>query len=295
MKKIERSFSVGSSWVYFKLYMSEIEANSMLATKIYSLIRKLKKDEIIDRWFFIRYYDPDFHIRLRCHLKHKSDFQKLITFLNDRIESEVKKGHIYKTTCETYTREISRYGEKTMNFSEYLFQINSEQTISLIQLFSKSPGDFVAQAVFPILIIDNLLDIFGYSINRKQNLLEYMWKSFAAEFNYSSEYVRLLSIKYREFKPILVSIMNREMCNKQIEFVEKTNATLKDRMKEEHLDEGIFNKSIMSSYIHMILNRYFNFAQRAHELVIYYSLFNYYKSAIKRLENESKNQNNGII
>lgn len=290
MKKIERSFSVGSSWVYIKLYLSEIEANCILATKIYSLIKKLKKDEIIDRWFFIRYYDPDFHIRLRCHLKDKSDFQKLIALLNRKIESEVKKGYIYKTTCETYTREISRYGEKTMNFSEYQFQINSEQTISLIQLFSKFPEDLVAQAVFPTLIIDNLLEIFGYSINGKENLFEYMWKSFAVEFNYSSEYIRLLSIKYREFKPIMVSIMNRKMCNKQIEFVEKTNATLKDRMKEENLDEGIFNKSIMSSYIHMILNRYFNFAQRAHELVIYYSLFNYYKSAIKRLENEMKNQ-----
>lgn len=118
---------------------------------------------------------------------------------------------------------------------------------------------------------------------------------FAAEFKYSSENKRLLSKKYREIRPILNSLLNREVCNKQTAYIERTNAAFKDRIKKEHLKEEMFNNDIITSYIHMILNRYYNFAQRAHELVIYYSLYNYYKSAIMRFKNENKKNINILI
>lgn len=295
MKKIDRLFCVGTSWTYFKLYMSETEANRILSTRIFSLIKKLKKEGIIDVWFFIRYYDPDFHIRLRCHLTDNNNYQKVMSYLNENIKNEVKRGYIYKTACDTYIREINRYGKLTILFSEYLFQISSEQTIFLIRSFTKSGENLAIQAIFPALIIDCLLDTFGFSINRKQDLLEKMWISFAAEFKYSSENKRLLSKKYREIRPILNSLLNREVCNKQTAYIERTNAAFKDRIKKEHLKEEMFNNDIITSYIHMILNRYYNFAQRAHELVIYYSLYNYYKSAIMRFKNENKKNINILI
>lgn len=289
MRKTDRTFYLGSSWIYVKLYMPETEANRILLTTIHSLAKKLKKEKLIDKWFFIRYYDPEFHFRFRCHLLDTSKFQKVIELVNLKIENEVRKGTIYKTTYDTYIREFDRYGETTMEFSEDMFQMSSEQTIILNKLFAKHGGGFIVQAVFPIFIIDNFLNNFGYSIESKQRLSESLWKSFSDEFNYTSEHIRLLSKKYREFKPILNSIMKKEICVKQIAYTERTNATIRKKMAKYHLANGAFNSNKIASFIHMMLNRYFNFAQRAHELVLYYSLFNYYRSEIKRMENTLKN------
>jgi len=69
-----RTFIPGSEWVYFKLYTGTKTADSILKNELYGYVSKMLKNGIIDKWFFIRYADPDFHVRLRLHLKESRDF-----------------------------------------------------------------------------------------------------------------------------------------------------------------------------------------------------------------------------
>ncbi|MGB8194413.1 MAG: lantibiotic dehydratase, partial [Chitinophagaceae bacterium] len=66
---VKRKFSPGSEWVYFKLYCGAKSADKILLDAIKPLTENLLQDQSIDRWFFIRYNDPDFHIRLRLHVE----------------------------------------------------------------------------------------------------------------------------------------------------------------------------------------------------------------------------------
>jgi len=69
-----KTFIPGSEWVYFKLYTGTKTADMILKNEIYEYVNGLLKNDSINQWFFIRYSDPDFHLRLRLHLKKARDF-----------------------------------------------------------------------------------------------------------------------------------------------------------------------------------------------------------------------------
>lgn len=64
MNKIHRTFIPGSQWVYIKLYTGEKTADDLLIQVIAPVIKKVQKAQHIKKWFFIRYSDPDFHLRI---------------------------------------------------------------------------------------------------------------------------------------------------------------------------------------------------------------------------------------
>jgi thiopeptide-type bacteriocin biosynthesis protein len=68
MSKIKRNFIVGEEWLYYKIYCGNYTADKILINEVQTIVNKLFRKKLIDQWFFIRYYDPDFHLRIRFHL-----------------------------------------------------------------------------------------------------------------------------------------------------------------------------------------------------------------------------------
>lgn len=68
MKTIQRIYTIGSEWAYFKIYTGANMADDILVKELAQLVGLYLKNKVIDHWFFIRYADPDTHIRVRFHL-----------------------------------------------------------------------------------------------------------------------------------------------------------------------------------------------------------------------------------
>ena len=64
---LPRSFPPGSEWIYAKLYGGASAADRVLREIVAPLVEKTLDSGAADRWFFIRYGDPDRHLRLRLH------------------------------------------------------------------------------------------------------------------------------------------------------------------------------------------------------------------------------------
>ena len=61
-----RNYQPGmQGWIYLKIYICEEVADEFIYSEMWGFINKLKDKKILKQWFFIRYSDPDFHIRLR--------------------------------------------------------------------------------------------------------------------------------------------------------------------------------------------------------------------------------------
>ncbi len=58
----KRSFIPGSEWIYYKIYCGVKTADKILTETIKPLVEQLKMLNLIEKWFFIRYSDPDTHI-----------------------------------------------------------------------------------------------------------------------------------------------------------------------------------------------------------------------------------------
>lgn len=280
---IQRSFVLGDEWVYFKIYLNPVESNRVLLNAICPLKDKLLNENIVDKWFYLRYGDPEYHLRIRFHLVRKDLLGVLTNLFNDSIKDDIRKKIIWRVQADTYNREIERYGgESAMEFSESVFFIHSE--IVLYQL-KKLRVDSIEEkrTWIPIVfMIDDLLNVFKFSISEKCDQFEYLSLLFLNEFGYNSKDKKYLSSKYREVRKYIYDVLNGNIFIQDCLFIQKKNKDIQCLLCKYMLEKSTLTYSTISSYIHMLVNRYFDNYPRAHELVIYYILWSYYKSVIAR-------------
>ena len=58
---MKRTFILGEEWLYYKLYTGTKTADLLLADVIGPLCKTFIANGWIDKWFFIRYHDPESH------------------------------------------------------------------------------------------------------------------------------------------------------------------------------------------------------------------------------------------
>ncbi|NLR78318.1 lantibiotic dehydratase [Chitinophaga eiseniae] len=287
-----RKFATGSEWLYVKLYTGTRNAESLLKSVIRPLALSLQEERLIDKWFFIRYTDPDHHLRVRFH--HASDkgfWKTVMEKLYEQLAPHIGNGQLYRMQTDTYEREIERYGIHTMRFSEDIFHCDSECVTGIIDLLEEEEGEAYRWKL-ALRGIDSLLDDFGYRLPHKAALLKKLQSGFFEEFGGGKPLLLQLNDKYRaEMRPVS-SFLDPTQDNDNdiaaaIAFFDARSRKIKELLQETGT-RG--NDDLLSSYIHMFLNRILLSNQRKHELVLYHFLHRYYESrlAIAQKQQQTK-------
>ena len=99
---IQRKFIPGSQWLYFKIYTGVKTADEVLAHTIRPFLRELYAERWIDGSFFIRYNDPDFHIRLRLHIDRFENYAPIFRRFEALFQPLVENGAVIRVLCDTY-------------------------------------------------------------------------------------------------------------------------------------------------------------------------------------------------
>ena len=293
----QRRFVTGSEWLYVKIYCGTSSAERILKTVIKPLTKELVEEGTIDKWFFLRYADPEHHIRIRFH--HASDkafWKTVLERLYAVLQEDLDNGLAYKIQTDTYEREIERYGAATMELSEDLFYYDSEAVLDTIDLLEGEEGEHY-RWLLAARGIDMLLQDAGYTLNTKAALLKRMQQSFFQEFGGDKGLQNQLNDKHREHMRQLVSFLDPQQDSENS--IEEVTAifTLRSMRTVNALQAaGLPVHDQLSSYIHMFLNRMLLSNQRKHELVIYHCLSRYYESqiAIQKKQLQQLPSNHGL-
>ena len=280
---IQRNFSTGSEWLYYKFYCGVKTADKVLLDVIKPFAEEVISKKWTDKFFFIRYSDPDLHIRLRFHLNDVNNIGQIIAALYQYIEPYLKHGLINKVQTDTYKRELERYGKNSIELIETLFYIDSTVTLNLLDLAINANDEHIRWQI-ALHSVDELLTIFHYSANEKLALLKHLKESFINEHG-SDKALRLqLSAKYRRLRNDVESGMKNK--------VDSTNEIFLLLKKKSSLLQPVINQiielknngqlevplaEIVSSCSHMMLNRIFSARQRTCEMIIYDLLYRYYE------------------
>ena len=100
----------GSDWLYIKLYTAPSLEDDLLLGPIRRLILWARDSGVMRRWFFVRYADPEPHIRLRLQgdpaVMTAQVLPKLLEWAGKLVEGE----QCFRFAIDTYEREIDRYG-----------------------------------------------------------------------------------------------------------------------------------------------------------------------------------------
>lgn len=284
----ERTFIAGSEWLYVKIYCGTNSAEKILKEIIRPLTRKLSIEDKIDKWFFVRYADPEHHIRVRFHhAENKGFWKEIIEALHAAMKDDTNKALACKIQIDTYQREIERYGLNTIELSEDIFYYDSEAVLDCIDLLEGEDGERY-RWLLAIRGADMLLDDFGCNLTAKALLLRQLQQGSFKEFGGSKTLTTQLNDKYRKHMHVIRNFLDEKKdAENEIEeaialFTMRSirlKATI-NKMKVLHAtgDTKPDMNMLLPSYIHMFLNRMFLSNQRKQEMVIYHFLSKYYDS-----------------
>ncbi len=119
-----------SGCLYFRLNVSHLEADLFLKTELKTIVERLKSDFNLSKWFFIRYSDPQHHIRLRLFSGTKAFPAEMMEFCAGRFQQLTAAGGLEGFQLDIYEREIERYGGRySIDLFEKMFEVDSEATL----------------------------------------------------------------------------------------------------------------------------------------------------------------------
>lgn len=291
----ELSLSEQKEWLYYKIYGRPLVLQQSMET-LYSLLNLMTDEGIISQWFFIRYDDPYYHLRLRIKMASyaMAKYASVITELRNLLQNQIEHHQIWAMEPDTYIPEIERYGISTMEYSEQLFYHDSRATMQLLKSGVTVPDSWL----IGILNVETLLNDFDLDIAGKIELLYQMESDFFKRAGGFKQLQVSFDTLYRAHKQSIESMINGE--NETYGAVKEIFTTRSAQNKlilaaleqtaKEYPDDCKTSSQIANSIIHMALNRFFLTQQNRNELLVYALLRRYYVSLICKLRYDAKQQ-----
>ncbi|MFI9380017.1 lantibiotic dehydratase [Kutzneria sp. NPDC052558] len=130
-----RNWTPGSDWLYAKLYHVPTYEEDLIALAFRDFAAEVCDGGLAEDWFFLRYTDPDRHLRIRF----RGDPEAVTTELAPRLlrwgSKLVTDGYCRRFALDTYDQEVERYGgAAAMLAAERLFTADSKASADLLHL-----------------------------------------------------------------------------------------------------------------------------------------------------------------
>ncbi|GAB2592029.1 lantibiotic dehydratase [Spirosoma areae] len=278
-----RKFFAGSDWLYYKIYTGSKIADSLLTDVLYPLARRFAEQGWTDRFFFIRYGDPDGHIRIRFHLQHPSFLGAVVQEIHDNLVPYLENKSVTAVMNDTYNRELERYGANSIDALENYFHLDSQVILQFLSRIEGVEGE-ECRWRFGMKLTDTLLTDFGLDLKQKVEFTERMATSFGKEFGYNQTLKKQLDTRYKAIETAIDELLAET--NDEHQFFYELNQQRHVALQPfvnlfTHLAERgelrVSLHSLLGSLIHMTTNRLFRSRQRFVEYSIYYHLHKQYR------------------
>lgn len=273
---LEQIFIPGSCWIYLKIYTGEKTADNLLTHLILPFTQYLYNEGLISKFFFVRYADPDFHIRIRFLLNDNNCFNQFYNRLYKIFNPYMRFFQIWRIEISTYERENERYGKDNIEDIESLFSIDSIYALYALRRIKREQTKN-SRWKYALLFIQQTLKAFNLSVEKSCTIFEEMQHNYRLEFGFlDHSIVGQLDNQYRIFR----KQFEYAIISKDGEFSKRYEEICPICNRIISRDNNVI---IYKDIIHMINNRLFIHSQRQNEMVLYYYLYKSYRSIISRL------------
>jgi thiopeptide-type bacteriocin biosynthesis protein len=277
-----RRFPPGSEWLYAKLYTGTSTADEVLREVVAPVVERALSGGAADRWFFIRYRDPEWHLRVRFHGRPRRLIEEVLPDLQSAVAPLLESGELWRFQLDTYEREVERYGgDAGMEVAERIFHVDSEAVLGIVAMLF---GDGGQEARWRLTMcgIDLLLSDFGFDLERKTAWERNVRDGFAREFGAGSGLWRQIAERLRSERTALEELIDSrpghdgplapgvDLLHRRSTELAPLVARLRTLEREGRLHRDMSN--LLSSYAHMHANRLLRSAHRGQELVIHHLL-----------------------
>ena len=286
-----RRFPPGSEWLYVKLFTGTATADQVLLPVAREIGSSLA-DGGADQWFFIRYGDPDWHLRLRVHGTPDRLLHETLSLLHRVTAPMLDAGLLWRVQLDSYEREVERYGgEAGIRLAESAFHADSDAVLEVVR---QLPGDAGAELRWRVALrgIDLLFDDLGLTLEQKRAVVQRARHGYGSEFGVDGTFSREVSRRFRQERSSVEAVLDSHRdpppeLAPSLQALHWRSIVLAPVAQElrDLADAGRLSvdlSELAMSLAHMHVNRMLRSAQRAQELVLYELLNRAYSSQAAR-------------
>ncbi|ATB27146.1 lantibiotic dehydratase [Melittangium boletus] len=282
--RVRRGFAPGSEWLYLKLHAGPATLDRLLAGSLGEAIEKVLATGAAERWFFLRYWDPDAHLRLRFQGEPRRLEAEVWPLLRSACAAAMEAGHAWRLQWDTYEREVERYGGPVgIELAEALFQADSDAVLSLLRV---EGADTEREQRWRLTLqgMDALLDALGFSLERKLEVVSRARAGFGTEFQVDKSFEVQLGERYRRESRFLETSLSGDPPPVWARRGERLRPVVERLLQAER--EGMLDlplEVLADSYLHLHVNRMLTDESRPQELILHDFLTRLYRSRLARL------------
>jgi len=288
---IPRRFPPGSEWLYLKLYGGTAGAD-LVVDHVGREVEAAVSAGLAERWFFLRYNDPDPHLRVRVQGDPGSLHSAVRPQLEARAAELVERGELWRVQLDTYEREVERYGgDAGIALAERVFAADSRAALAVV---SALPGDAGADLRWRAALagVDLLFDDLGCTLDEKRAIARAARDGYRREFGVGRAFQAQVGKRFRVERTQLERLIGPD--SEAPAGLRTATKALKARSAHlAGIGEALRDLAgggsltatpadIAMSYAHMHVNRVLRAAQRAQELVLYEYLDRLYTATAAR-------------
>jgi thiopeptide-type bacteriocin biosynthesis protein len=290
--QVRRRFPPGSEWLYAKLYTGTGTADHVLTRLVGPLVRSALASGAADEWFFARYNDPDWHLRLRLHGEPGRLLAEVMPRLHAAAAPLLEAGQLWRLQLDTYEREVERYGgDHGIGLAERVFAADSEAVLAILGSVSGDAGLDLRWRL-ALAGIDLLLEDLGLTLEQKRTLTRRQREGFGQEFAVDGTFSGRVSRRYRTERALLEALLDPgqdppasmapglEALHLRSRQLAPVTDQLRGLLRAGRLSTTVADLAV--GYAHMHVNRLLRSAHRAQELVLYELLDRAYSSRAGR-------------
>jgi thiopeptide-type bacteriocin biosynthesis protein len=287
---VRRTFAPGSQWLYLKVYTGTASADRILTETVGPVVGQLRDAGVVDHWFFLRYADPEHHLRLRFHGEPGALRDHALPALTDALAAHLGAGTVLKVALDTYDREIERYGgDEGIELAELFHAADSDAVLKVLGMLDGDDGPN-ARWKLCLYATDRLLADAGLDMQQRRDWAKDGAAGYRPEYPNAANLESGIGQRWRSERGELTALLDdtrehpyepaREAFRQRSEQITPLLAELADRSRRGLLTQPLPN--LLHSFSHLHAVRLLRSAARTHELILLSFLDRHYASQIAR-------------
>ena len=291
---MRRTFAPGSQWLYLKAYTGTASADRVLTDTVAPVIGRLKDAGVVDHWFFLRYADPEHHLRLRLHGDPKALRDNALPALSEALTAQLGEQTVWKVALDTYEREIERYGgDDGIEIAEQIHDADSDAVVKVLGMLDGDiDGEEAADARWRLCLYatDRLLADAGLGLQQRRDWAKSGAAGYRPEYPNAPDLEPGIGRRWRTERAHVAAILDdatdhpyepaRQAFRERSERVAPLFAELADRSQRGLLNQPV--EQLLHSFAHLHAVRLLRSAARTHELILLNFLDRHYASQLAR-------------
>ncbi|RKH57269.1 lantibiotic dehydratase [Corallococcus llansteffanensis] len=278
----------GSDWRYLKFYAAPLLLDRIL-DRLAPLLRQGQSTGAIHQWFFIRYQDPAWHLRVRILGPPSRIREELLPRIEEESRRLTEAGQLWKLQHDTYEQELERYGGREgMAWAERLFHLDSEFALDACAL-SDDSGEGSPRWWVALRSTHELLGALGFTLEERWACVRNL-RDETLSHPRGGQGLELFALRYRQLRPMLAQVLESGDAGARFEQALVGHLDARTRSLRPHVESarrsplpaGWSLQGLAGSCVHMQVNRLLTREVKPREALLYDVLTRHYASALAR-------------